>query len=310
MEPSETDPTDASKASPANASREPSATSASNEPSASSLSHGVRLILSYDGTDFAGWQRQPGQRTVQGAIEDGLAAMGVRHSRVRGCSRTDAGVHALGQVVGFGVERELPERAWTVGLNGHLPDDVVVRAASSCPPTYDPRFDAHRKLYRYFVSIGTTPDPLLRRTAWFIGPRLARRDIRPRRPIVDDYLDLDAMRDASRRLLGTHDFRAFRSLSDEREITVRTLFDVRILPGFGGRDDVLAIEVEGDAFLKNMVRILAGTLVDVGRHHFAPEHVDALLGPDGHRTKGGPTAPAHGLCLVHVTLGRWVERAG
>lgn len=283
--------------------------SGAEEARSAGFDHGVRLIVSYDGTDFAGWQSQPGQRTVQGAIEDALRAMDVRHSRVRGCSRTDAGVHALGQVVGFGVERALPERAWTVGLNGHLPDDVVVRAASPCPPSYDPRFDAHRKLYRYLVSIGPTPDPLLRRTAWYVGPRLARRDRKPRRPIVDDYLDLDAMRDAARRLLGTHDFRAFRSLSDEREITIRTLFDVRVLPGFGGRDDLLAIEVEGDAFLKNMVRILAGTLVDVGRHHFAPEHVDALLGPDGHRTKGGPTAPAHGLCLVHVTLGRWVERA-
>ncbi|MCB9636259.1 MAG: tRNA pseudouridine synthase A, partial [Sandaracinus sp.] len=179
-----------------------------------------------------------------------------------------------------------------------------VRAYAPAAPDYDPRFDAHRKLYRYLVSIGDTRDPLLRRTTWYVGPRLARRDRRPRRPIVEDFLDLDAMRDAATRLHGTHDFQAFRALSDERENTVRTIHRLELIPGFGGRDDVLAIEVEGNAFLKNMVRILAGTLVEVGRHHFRADYVDELLGPDGHRTKGGPTAPPQGLCLIHVQLGR------
>ena len=281
--------------------------SAGGEPTprdGAAFAHGARLVLSYDGTNFAGWQAQPNQRTVQGELDRALDALGVRRSRLRGCSRTDAGVHALGQVVGFGYERELPERAFTIGLNGHLPDDLSVRAMSPCAPEYDPRFDADRKLYRYLVSVGETRDPLVRRRAWYVGPRLARRDRRPRRDLVEDYLDLDAMRDAARRLLGTHDFRAFRSLSDERENTVRTLFDLRVIAGFEGREDLLALEVEGNAFLKNMVRILAGTLVDVGRRHFAPDHIDELLGPDGHRTRGGPTAPAHGLCLVRVDLGR------
>jgi tRNA pseudouridine38-40 synthase len=273
------------------------------------LPHGVRLVIAYDGTDFSGWQHQPEQRTVQGCVEAALDAMGVRHSRVRGCSRTDAGVHASGQVIAFACERELPLRAWTIGLNGHLPADIAVREASPCAASYDPRFDATQKLYRYLVSIGETRDPLLRRTTWYVGPRLGRRDRRPRRPIVDDYLDLEAMRDAARRMLGTHDFHAFRALSDPREITVRTLFDLRVIEGFGGRDDLLALEVEGNAFLKNMVRILAGTLVDVGRHFFEPSYIDTLLSPDGHRTKGGPTAPAHGLCLVRVTLGRLQEIA-
>ncbi|MCA9614651.1 MAG: tRNA pseudouridine(38-40) synthase TruA [Myxococcales bacterium] len=271
-----------------------------SERTPSSFEHGVRLILSYDGTDFVGWQHQPEQRTVQGELDRALDAMQVKRSRLRGCSRTDAGVHALGQVVGFGCERELPERAWTVGLNGHLPDDISVRAYAPAAPDYDPRFDAHRKLYRYLVSIGDTRDPLLRRTTWYVGPRLARRDRRPRRPIVEDFLDLDAMRDAATRLHGTHDFQAFRALSDERENTVRTIHRLDVIPGFGGRDDVLAIEVEGNAFLRNMVRILAGTLMEVGRGKVEPNQLPTILGSKDRRANPGPTLPPQGLSLEWI----------
>ncbi|MBX3251639.1 MAG: tRNA pseudouridine(38-40) synthase TruA [Myxococcales bacterium] len=273
------------------------------------LEHGVRLVVGYDGTDFAGWQAQPGQRTVQETIEAAIDAMGLARSRLRGCSRTDSGVHAEGQVAAFAVDRALPERGWTIGLNGLLPDDVVIHAATPCAPRYDPRFDATRKLYRYLIRVGPTRDPLTRRAAWQLGPRFARRDVRPRPSTVAGYLDVSAMRDAAQRLLGTHDFKAFKAVADGRENTVRTIFELRVEPGYGGRDDVLAIEIEGNAFMKNMVRILVGTLVEVGRHRVAPAEMDALLDPSAHRTHAGPTAPAHGLCLVRIWLGRTVATA-
>lgn len=270
------------------------------------LPYGVRLLVAYDGTKFHGWQAQPRVRTVQQTIEAGLDAMGLETSRLRGASRTDAGVHAAGQVVGFACDRELPEAAYTLGLNGLLPDDVSIRAAAAVDRRYDPRNDATGKLYRYRIYVGPTRDPLQRWRAWRIGPQLARRDIprAERRPIATDYLDVDAMQQAADVLVGTHDFRAFRSSSDDRENTERTMRRIEVIPGYEGHPEQLAIEVEGTAFMKNMVRILAGTLMDVGRHRFGVDRVRALLGPAGRRPDAGPTAPAHGLCLVRIDLGR------
>ncbi len=181
-----------------------------------------------------------------------------------------------------------------------LPDDVAVVEARPCHRLYNPRFDSEKKLYRYVVAAGETRDPLLRRRAWYLGPRFARRDVRERRRVVEDYFDLDLMRDAAARLVGEHDFQAFRSSSDGREKTRRTLFRVDITSGHEGRADLLAIEVEGDAFMKNMVRILAGTLVDIARHHLEVSCIDAMLGPDGDRSQGGATAPPHGLTLQRI----------
>lgn len=274
------------------------------------LPFGVRLTVAYDGTEFHGWQAQPRVRTVQETLEAGLDALGLRHSRVRGCSRTDAGVHALAQVASVAVDRELPPRGYTVGLNGVLPDDVVVTHAMRVDRRYDPRHDSTGKLYRYLVRTGPVRDPLTRRRAWQIGPRMARRDLgapgtRPiRRAEVEDFLDVARMRDAAGRLLGTHDFRAFRAANDHRENTVRTLRSIEMIPGFEGRADLLAIEVRGDAFLKNMVRILAGTLIDVGRGRMEPTEMDTLLEAEGNRHAAGVTAPAHGLTLVSIDLGR------
>jgi len=274
------------------------------------LSHGVRLTIAYDGTEHSGWQYQPAQRTVQGELEAALDAMRVRHGRVRGCSRTDAGVHAEGQVAAVAVDREISERGWPLALNALLPDDVAVVAAKACDRRYQPRFDAAGKLYRYLIHTGPHRDPISRRRAWHVGPQLARRDVRPRRRVVEDYLDLEAMRDAARRLEGEHEFQAFRASTDDREHTRRTMRAVRVLDGFGGRPEMLALEVEGDAFMKNMVRIMAGTLVEVGRQRMTPADVSALLSADARRHDGGMTAPAHGLTLVRIDLrhGDWTKK--
>ena len=272
------------------------------------LPYGVRLTIAYDGTDFHGWQWQDGYRTVQGEIERGIEAMGLTASRVRGCSRTDAGVHAEGQVISFATKNKLPDDGWIIGLNGVLADDVVVKAAKSCHRLYNPRFDAQKKLYRYLVQVGNTADPMLRRRAWQYGPRLARRDLSEgnpglsRKERVAVFLDVDAMREAAAHLVGRHDFQAFRAYDDGREHTERTLHRVEIIEGFEGRLDLMAIEIEGDGFMKNMVRILAGTLTDVGRQRIAPAQVQGMIGAEGKRSDGGPTAPAHGLTLVTVWL--------
>ncbi|MFO0695519.1 MAG: tRNA pseudouridine(38-40) synthase TruA [Polyangiales bacterium] len=268
------------------------------------LPHGVLLVVAYDGTEFHGYQEQPNARTVQGTLAAALAKLEGRHGRLRGSSRTDSGVHAMAHPVAFGTDRLMPPRGWLMQLNTLLPDDLAVRAVEPCPPGYDPRFDAVTKLYRYRVHVGYGRDPLRDRISWFLSPSRARKDVEERSRDVATWLDVEAMRDAARRLEGTRDFAAFKAADDPRTNTVRTLRRVSIEPGFGGETDSLAIEVRGDAFMKNMVRILAGTLVDVGRGRFAPAHVDHLLSGKASRAECGPTAPAQGLVLVEVELGR------
>ncbi len=266
--------------------------------------HGVLLTVAYDGTAFTGWQRQPGRRTVQSTLGAAVHAVTVRHSRVRGASRTDAGVHAEGQLAAFDSDLLIPPHGWVHALNARLPDDVVVRDAVPCRAGFKPSFGARGKLYRYLLRAAPVRDPLWRHRAWHIGPSLACPDLRAgaRDERVESWLDVEAMREAAHHLHGTHDFRAFRASGDGRRDTVRTLTAVRLLPGFGGDPALLAVEVEGSAFLKQMVRILVGTLLEVGRHKMAPERMIDLLGPSGDRRHAGPTAPPQGLTLVRVAL--------
>lgn len=266
--------------------------------------HGVRLRVAYDGSELAGWQRQPGLRTAQGELEAALSAIAGEPIEVRGASRTDAGVNAEGQVAAFDSARELPMVGWVRALNGKLPHDLAVRSAEPCAVGYKPRFDAKGKIYRYLLHLGPVRDPHWRRMVWHLGPRRARpwRGEAPER--AADWLDLEGMARAAKRLEGQHDFRAFRAAGDERENTVRTLTRVSVEPSFCGREDLVAIEVHGTAFLQHMVRILVGTLVEVGRERMSPDDVAALLDASATRDRAGETAPPGGLTLVHVELGR------
>lgn len=270
------------------------------------LPYGVRLLVAYDGTGFSGWQRQPEVRTVQSVLGAAVHRITPHHSRVRGASRTDAGVHAVGQVAAFDCNLEIPPRGWVHALNMELPGDVAVREAAACTAGYKPRFDARAKTYRYEIRTGETRDPLKRNRAWHVGPPLARRDVEAstRSADVHDWLDVGAMGRAAEKLVGTHDFGAFRATGDGRDNTERTLTAVRVRTGWDEDPGRLAVEVEGTAFLKHMVRILVGTLVDVGRHYVRPEDVDEMLRPEARRADAGPTAPAHGLMLMHVELAR------
>lgn len=267
--------------------------------------YGIRLTVAYDGTEFAGWQIQPGQRTVQGELERAAETVAGHAVRVRAAGRTDAGVHALGQVAAFDTGRELLPRNWVLALNSNLPPDLSVRSATSCKPGYDPRHDAMEKTYRYLLHLGFTRHPLLRNRVWHLGKLVEREFIRP--DSVDESvpkLDIEAMRDAAGVLVGTHDFGAFCASDDAHDSKVRTIHQVRLLEEFDSSPDLLAVQVRGTAFLKNMVRIMVGTLVEVGRGRLTPRQVASLLDPQADRRQAGETAPPYGLTLVCVKLGR------
>jgi tRNA pseudouridine38-40 synthase len=261
------------------------------------LSRRFRIVVEYDGTDFAGWQRQQGQRTVQQTLEDAIQQMLGETVFVRGASRTDAGVHADGQVASFALEGRIPAHGLLRGLNSVLPADVAivdaaeiaerpdVDAAALAPGTaasvrpFDARFSARGKVYRYTVWNHFVRSPRRARTAWH----------------VREPLDLDAIRRAAAALVGEHDFRAFRASDCERRTTRRVVRQLSI----DRQGPVVSFEIEATAFLKNMVRIVIGTLIDVGRGRLAPDAVARML-ESGDRAGGGMTAPAHGLTLLRV----------
>jgi len=244
----------------------------------------IKLVLEYDGTDFAGWQAQPDHRSVQGVLERALAELLGARARVEAAGRTDAGVHAEGQVAAFSTDRELPLKAYARGLNGLLPPDVAVVAAEEVPADFDPRRWAQGKRYRYRISNRPVRSPLRRRSAWELF----------------GVLDLEAMRAAAPALVGRHDFSAFRAADCEAAHARR---EIRTLAIEGASSADVTIEVEGTAFLKHMVRNIAGTLVEVGRGRRPPAWVAEVLGSKD-RNRAGPTAPAHGLTLVEVLYGQ------
>ncbi len=273
------------------------------------MDFGVRLTLAYDGTDFAGFQRQRETRTVQGVLDAVLERIAQHPVACRGCSRTDAGVHAEGQVVAFTTTRELPPERWILAANRYLPADVAVQAAVSCAPDYDPRFDARDKTYRYLYYLGLSRAPLLRTQVWHLGRHVRSRSRRPQPEGAYATFDLPAMQLAAAAMVGTHDFAAFRAADDTRIRTERTLHSVRLRPDFRDQPGLLALEVCGDGFMKHMVRVLAGTLASVGRGRLHPDQVRALLVPGQARHRFSETAPPEGLTLVNVTLGRNAQPA-
>jgi tRNA pseudouridine38-40 synthase len=245
--------------------------------------HGILLQVAYDGTAFRGWASQQGQRTVEGALAGAIQKLDPRASTPRGTSRTDAGVHAEGQLAAFDASLEIPARGWVLALNQHLPDDACVRSARTVPPDFNPRFASRGKRYRYRMLLDRIRDPLLRDRAWRIGWSIDRA-----------RLEREA-----RLVVGTHDFAAFRSSHDVRHDTVRTMTRCDVEEALGGR--VLSVVIEGQAFLYNMVRIIVGTLVEVARGHLE-EGATLRAIANGTRKDAGITAPAHGLVLEHVDI--------
>lgn len=239
-----------------------------------------KLTIEYDGGGFHGWQAQPDQRTVQGVLQQALTTVLRQPVALQGASRTDAGVHAVGQVASFEAETDLPPARIARGANALAGPEVAVVEALVAPAGFDARRDSIGKRYRYRLLNRPAPSPTLRHTAWHVSREL----------------DLGAMREAASRLVGTHDFAGFRAADCGRTSTVRELTRVAIV---SSADAVLDIEVEGNAFLKNMVRIIAGTIVDIGLGAKPVDVVDEVLA-SGDRTRAGRTAPACGLTLLEV----------
>jgi tRNA pseudouridine38-40 synthase len=277
----------------------------------------LKLVLAYDGTAYAGWQMQPGRPTVQQALETAWLHVTGETVRVAASGRTDAGVHALGQVVSVDTDTQIPAESIRAALNARLPADIAVRSAEEAAPGFHAIRDAVRKRYRYLLYDGAVRDVFARQYAWH----------------VFGQLDHDAMSEATQPLLGKHDFRSFESNWPNKQTSVRTVFDLSVERGGAGQGrggaaeaaressarelfpavDVLpvalsstaadghliTIEIEADGFLYNMVRAIVGTLVEVGRGaRPVTWPAEALAAQD--RRAAGPTAPPQGLFLLRV----------
>jgi len=251
-----------------------------------------KLIVAYDGGAFSGWQRQSAARTVQATLEDALVALiGEPEIRLLASSRTDTGVHALGQCCTF------RSRAWRAkanhlafALNTQLPPDVVVRSAEEVSMAFNPIRHAQGKRYRYRIYASRISDPHSRRDAWWVKRRL----------------DIEDMQAAAEILLGEHDFASFQTTGSPRVSTIRTVRAIDIRAEDHQDGQTVTVEVEADGFLYNMVRNIVGTLVLVGRQQRPCEWVSEVLQARDRR-QAGQTAPAHGLCLLQVFFPSTIE---
>lgn len=239
----------------------------------------LKLTLAYDGTRLVGWQRQAEGDSVQGLLEDALARFEGSPVTVHGAGRTDAGVHALGQVASVQLACAHDVTTLTRALNAQLPEDVRVLAIEEMSPDFHARFSARSKTYRYQLRHGTIADPFERSYVWHMPERL----------------NVEGMSRAAGVLIGRHDFAAFQSIGSPTRDSVRTV-SRSVVTDADGR---LTYEVSGDGFLRYMVRAIVGTLVEIGRGFREPESMASLLRGSA-RGDAGPTAPPRGLFLVRV----------
>ncbi len=239
----------------------------------------IKLTIEYDGTQYAGWQIQPNGLAVQEVLEGALSGMLKEKVRVVSSGRTDAGVHARGMVAAFRTERTIPVKAFCEGLNSLLPADIAIREAVEVSAEFNPRRDAAAKHYRYTIYNSPRRSPLYRHYVWRVGGEL----------------DIAAMQRAAALFVGEKDFAAFRASNCAAKTTVRRIDSLDITR----RDDIIIFDVRGSGFLKNMVRILVGTLVEVGRGRMGCRDIENLFF-ERDRRKAGITAPPQGLCLLEV----------
>lgn len=239
----------------------------------------VKLVVAYDGTGYSGWQVQPNAVTISQKLNEALTSLLGEEIRVTGASRTDAGVHSLGNVCTFDTDTRMPAEKISYALNQRLPEDIVVQDSCEVPESFHPRFSKSRKTYEYRI--------------------LNRRFAMPTRRL-DTYfyyypLNVVKMKEAAQLLEGEHDFKSFCSIHSQSETTVRTIYSCTVEKS----DDIITIRVTGNGFLYNMVRIIAGTLIRVGAGGLEPVQIkDILAAAD--RSAAGPTAPAHGLTMIGI----------
>jgi len=239
----------------------------------------IKLTISYDGSDYHGWQIQPGQRTIQGIVTEAIENLLGCPVRLTGASRTDAGVSALGQAAVMQIDSPIPTENLARAITQRLPADIAVTEAAEMPLDFDVIGEVKNKLYRYTIFTGKDRPVLWIRHCWHLPAKL----------------DLTAMAKAAEMLVGKKDFKSFASAADTRESSVRTVFRCDVT----GNNDWIYIDTEGDGFLYNMVRNIVGTLVEVGIGRLSQEKINPILQAKD-RTAAGPIAPAAGLCLMWV----------
>lgn len=237
----------------------------------------IMLTVAYDGTNYRGWQLQPNGITIEEVLNDTLSALLKEEIKVIGASRTDTGVHSLGSIAVFDTASRMPAERLPYALNQRLPRDIRIQGATEVAPDFHPRRCDSRKTYEYRILNREFPLPTQRLYAYFT------------------YVPLDVprMQAAAGYLVGRHDFKSFCSADSSAQTTVRTVYDLQV----SCQEELIVIRITGDGFLYNMVRIIAGTLMEAGRGRIRPEEVAGILNARD-RAKAGPTAPACGLTLV------------
>lgn len=239
----------------------------------------IKLVVAYDGTNYCGWQVQPTGETVEGVLNRELSNLLGEEIKVTGASRTDSGVHSLGNVAVFDTETRIPPEKICYALNQRLPEDIVVQHSCQVADDFHPRHCNSRKTYEYRILNRTFGMPIRRLDTYFFYRKL----------------DVEAMKRGASYIEGTHDFKSFCSANSPVEDTVRTVYAVDVEK----QDDIITIRVTGSGFLYNMVRIIAGTLIQVGLKEIAPEEITDILEAKD-RGAAGPTAPAHGLTMIGI----------
>ena len=237
----------------------------------------VKMVVAYDGTNYCGWQIQPNGVTIEQKLNEALTDLLQEPIKVTGASRTDAGVHSLGNVCIFDTNTRMPAEKISYALNTRLPEDIVVQDSCQVPESFHPRFSKSRKTYEYRILNQKFRNPTRRLDTHFY------------------YYDLDveAMQRAAAYLVGEHDFKSFASTGGQAETSIRTIYSLDVEK----RDSIITIRVKGNGFLYNMVRIIAGTLIKVGAGEILPEEIPAILEAKD-RSAAGPTAPAKGRNMI------------
>ncbi len=239
------------------------------------------LTIAYDGTNYCGWQIQPAGETIEGILNRELSRLLQEEIKVIGASRTDSGVHAKGAVAVFDTETRIPPEKISFAINKSLPEDIRVMESCEVPPNFHPRKTNCRKTYEYRIWNAAFPMPTERLyTHWVHG-----------------QLNIEPMQAAAGYLVGEHDFKSFCSIHTQAESTVRTIYWIQVEEQEQEQGREIRIRVCGNGFLYNMVRIIAGTLIEVGQGKYPPQKLRDMLNSK-EREKSGPTAPAKGLCLL------------
>lgn len=239
----------------------------------------IKLTIAYDGTNYCGWQIQPNGITIEEVINKAISKLTGEDILVIGASRTDSGVHAMGNVAVFDTETTIPAEKLAVALNQRLPEDIVITKSEEVPLDFHPRYCDCSKTYEYHIINTRIPVPTKRLTNYF----------------VSYVLDIEKMREAASYLVGEHDFASFCNVRTDVENTVRTITSLEILT----EGNEITVRITGNGFLYNMVRIIVGTLIRVGRGFYEPEKVKEILAAKD-RKAAGVTAPAHGLMLMEI----------